>query len=344
MILSPTPFLGWNSVYKGPANFVGFAPRLLSAGTEYTVDLDYRVSGRGLQYKPKGLKGDIADYIISGSGQPGAFFPFDKVVFNGKLILVGTIIDLRKPDFNHQARNAVFVSTDGASFAHVETPIDGTKGSSGYRGIMAVAANSDRVLVIDKAGRTAVSTDAETWTAGPVAAFTGTDPVHCLAGSDLGFVAGGINGQLFTLAANATGSWTARTSQFGTTRIDALHVGNVVAAFGQGKISTSTNLTAWTARASPSGGINAAAYNGGQWFAGGQNNFIASTDGLAWAAATKPWGDVNGTLTDIFFSDSQWFAMISVGRLSIGDGSEWTPVSNPGFGTTGTAQAIPFLA
>lgn len=124
------------------------------------------------------------------------------------------------------------------------------------------------------------------------------------------WVAVGSSGELFTSTSTtvATGSWTSRTSSFGTTVINnvASNGTSLYVAVGEGgKLATSSDGQTWTQRTSSFGtdNISGIAYGDGYWVAVGANTKCAySTDGITWtqnttglsgAIGTASWG--NGT-------------------------------------------------
>lgn len=113
-------------------------------------------------------------------------------------------------------------------------------------------------------------------------------------GLDYLWVAAGSNGELWTSTSTtvASGSWTSRTSSFGTTAIEGVASNGTslyVAVGRNGKIATSPNGTTWTQQTSPFGttDIWAVAYGNGYWVAtGGSAKAAYSPDGTNWTLIT----------------------------------------------------------
>ena len=104
------------------------------------------------------------------------------------------------------------------------------------------------------------------------------------------WVAVGATGNLATSDSTTASSWTARTSSFGTTQINAVAsdgAGFYVAVGNAGKLATSPDGITWTQRANPfsTNDINDVAYGNGVWVAVG-----GPSGGGTLATATDPTG------------------------------------------------------
>lgn len=345
MILGPSPFFGFNSVYKGPVNFVAFAPQVLTdSNGQFDANLQFRISGDGERYLERAVKGDLAVYIKSGAGQPGAAFPTRLLRFGGKLYMASRIIDLRRPDLNHDNRGALFRTEDGETWDQIITGIEGTVGGKDW--FVDLATDGTRLIVLRNDGTFASSTDGESFTNHGSAGLTGTQPAMTVAATASGIAIGGISGQLRT-AASVSGSFTTRTSQFGTDTIQRIITGDLFVAVGGTKISTAplTNLSTWTLRTNPGGTMSNAVYGDGRQFAfGGNDIWNVSDDAVTWAAAANKPQDVTTSrvVTDAFFDGTHWHAFLTSGRLAKGDGTgPWQIFESAGLPAFGSIIAAP---
>lgn len=328
MILNPTPFLGFNGVFKGPVNHVAMAQRLLGV-TPISTDIGFRVSSSGKQFHPRGIDGDLAS-ATQGGGGSGAFYPSEIRKIGSALYAVGRLWD----DGNN-ARCAIYRSADGGrTWWHKPTSIDGTKGSSGDREFVGIAGNNDYIVALSSSGERAVSTDGgETFTGYGNIGFSGTKPARCIAASAAGFVAGGLSGQLFTVA-DPRSAWGARTSQFGSGRIDVAVAGNVFLMAGiNGLVSTAplNDLSTFTARTTGiSGNFNGAAHRSGRWFLWGpQSLWVTTPDGLG--SFTVPASNPGGIVTDCYHDGEKWLAFRHGGGLAFSENdTTWETVDSPG--------------
>lgn len=330
MILNPSPFLGFNSVFKGPVNHVAMAQRITSAGIPITTDLGFRVSNNGKRFHRRGIEGDLPAATQGGDGLPGAFYPSALKKIGSALYAIGRLWD----DGNN-ARCAIFRSDDsGRTWLHRPTSIDGTKGSSGDRDFVGIDGNDSYIVALSSTGERAVSTDdGETFTGYGNIGFSGTRPARCIAASSAGFVAGGISGQLFA-ATDPRTAWGSRTSQFGTGRIDVAVAGNVFLLAGiNGLVSTAplNNLSTFTARSTGiSGNFSGAAYRAGKWFLWGASGlWVTTPDGMS--SFSIPTNDPGGTVRDCYHDGDKWLAFQVGGQLAISeDETAWETIENSG--------------
>lgn len=125
------------------------------------------------------------------------------------------------------------------------------------------------------------------------------------------WVAVGANGTLYTNDSDtlASGSWTSRTSSFGTTSIIGVASNGVnllVAVGGSGTLATSPDGVTWTQQTSSFGstGINAVAFGNNIWVAVGNSGKIAtSTDGVTWTQRTS---GTTSALNTVQYGDGIW--------------------------------------
>jgi len=126
------------------------------------------------------------------------------------------------------------------------------------------------------------------------------------------WVTAGSNGELYTTTSTtvATGSWTSRTSSFGTTLITAVasNGNSLYVAGGElGKLATSPDGTTWTQRTSgfSTNTINDVAYGDGYWVAVGNAGTAAySTDGTTWTTFTSGLG--NDDIKKVAWGNGLW--------------------------------------
>jgi photosystem II stability/assembly factor-like uncharacterized protein len=138
-----------------------------------------------------------------------------------------------------------------------------------------------------------------------------------------------------TLAANydtPAGSWTTRTSNFGTTNIRSVSYGNSlwVAGGGNGELRTSTDGTTWTTRTSNFQGpynpseIDSVAYGNNLWVGGGDYGQIrTSTDAITWETRTSNFG--NTRIRSVAYGNNLWVAAGDAGQIRTStDAITWT--------------------
>lgn len=124
-------------------------------------------------------------------------------------------------------------------------------------------------------------------------------------------------------------TWTARTSNFGTTYISSLAYGNSlwVAAGDSGQLRTSTDAITWTTRTSNFGTafITEVAYGNGLWVAAGYNGQIrTSTDAITWVTQTSNF-TIGQAIEGLAHGNSLWVAVGSSGQIRTStDAITWT--------------------
>jgi len=158
------------------------------------------------------------------------------------------------------------------------------------------------------------------------------------------WVAGGFNGGLSTGSSTtfADGTWTSRTSSFGTDPIYGVASNGTslyVAVGDNGKLATSPDAITWTQRTSSFGTstIKHVAYGGGYWVAVGQTAKVAySTDGINWTQKTTGIG--SGFVNRVAWGNGLWVIGNSNGEL-------WTATDPTGTWTsrTSTLTQISFI-
>lgn len=330
MIINPTVFTGWNSVYRGPINHIAIARDIV--GSPVRSDLHLSVSEDGETFYPSSPTGDLR-LARRGVGAYGAFEASATIKVGGRHLMVG-----RLWDNNNDSRCAIFSSVDLVQWDRVPTSIDGSIGSSGFRGFVDIATNSSYVVALSSTGERAVSTDGgETFTGYGNVGFVGAaPPAKSIAASSSGFVAVGISGQLFSVIGDPRGSWTSRTSRFGSKDIATVVAGNVFCAVGaNGVASTSplTDLVSWTLRSTGTTTfLSDLFYGDGKWFASGSGTWLTSADAISgWSVpANRPGGDDFSVARSGYFDGETWRIHWGNGRLSVGDGTSWTDIENPG--------------
>lgn len=307
--LAPTPFLGFNGVYRGAVRYAAF-----SSGYGTDISATFRVSGDGQRWHKRGISGDILS--------PGGLFVPERMIVHGdKAILVGGVVG---------GGGAIFISdtNDGLTWTRVTTSIDG----SGTTAFVDVASNGTIACAMTNTGFCVVSSTGESWSGAQSIGFSGSLAARCIAASSSVFVAGGTGGQIFS-ASNPSSTWTPRTSGFGATTIDCITAGNVFTAIGAGKISTSalTSGTSWTARTNPEAGgpFEWLHYADSRWLAGGfDNRLVTSTNGTTWSIPAKP--DMLYSLAAIHDGD-KWI-LLGIEAVVSEDGVSWGPVTTAGLG------------
>lgn len=300
MIVFPTPFLSRNSVYRGVWNYLAMAEDYTITGDLIVANHDVRISGDGLNYKRGYPKGNMLAFARSDTG--GAFQVLGFLRLGVLIFAYGCIWD----DGNN-ARCGLFVSPDnGRSFDRLVTAIDGTAGSSGYRAFVDATVLGSTAVFLSAAGELAYTVDGIDVSTRSNLGFAGAGQLANTIAAGTGFIiAGGINGQAFSLTSPA-GTPTSRNLQFGSSPIVKIKAGNVLTAVGSAKISTATltDPANWTARADPVGGFTYyLRYTGANWFAGGLDaKWLESATGTAWASpAQKPFA-TNRIASDIMES------------------------------------------
>lgn len=125
------------------------------------------------------------------------------------------------------------------------------------------------------------------------------------------WVAVGDSGNLWTSTSTtaASGTWTSRTSSFGTDSITAVASSRSlwVAVGASGKLATSPDGITWTQRTSSFGATNISnvAFGNGIWVAVGDAGKIAtSTDAITWTQRTSGTADA---LQGLAYGNGTWF-------------------------------------
>lgn len=134
------------------------------------------------------------------------------------------------------------------------------------------------------------------------------------------WILAGVGGELYTSTSTtaANGSWTSRTSSFGSSSIFAVASNRYmfVAVGADGKLATSTDGITWTQRTSSfsaGDGINGVAYGDGYWVAVGDNAKIAySTDGVTW---TQKNTGISGTVVEVAWGNGVWVISNATGSF-----------------------------
>jgi hypothetical protein len=138
-LLSPTPFLGFNSIYRGPVTYGAFSSELYLGGGIVTNRLQYIVSPDGLTWHHKTISGDIAGFTSSAGA--GSYHAVDHIIFDGAIYSYGRIWTGESTSML-----GLFKSADGGqSFDRITTAVDGSTGSRGY--VDAVVFGSTLVLL-----------------------------------------------------------------------------------------------------------------------------------------------------------------------------------------------------
>jgi len=131
-------------------------------------------------------------------------------------------------------------------------------------------------------------------------------------------------------------NFTARTSGFGTTDIEAVTYGDglYLAVGVSGKMTTSTNGTTWTSQTSGFGGdqINGVAYGDGVYVAGGLSGTLtSSTNGTTWTSRTSGFG--SSTIEAVTYGNGLFVAVGRDSKISTStNGTTWTSRTS-GMGT-----------
>lgn len=131
------------------------------------------------------------------------------------------------------------------------------------------------------------------------------------AGLPYQWVTAGSNGELYTSTSTtvANGSWTSRTSSFGTSVIYSVASNgtNLYVAVGEsGKLATSPDGVTWTQRTSSfsTTSIKYVAYGNGYWVAVGDSAKVAySTDGITWTQKTT---GITSTVVRVAYGNGLW--------------------------------------
>lgn len=324
-ILRAPPLFGRTGRSSEPVHYVAMA---FSPGR-----VDLYTSDTGEKFRPRGIRGDIRRWMKSGTL---AFYFYGRaVVFNGAMYVA----------LKHTAtgssvsRALIFKSVDGIEFNRVSHPLEGPSAGLQF-GPLAVGAGYIAGILND--GRTVISSDGTTFVQGAATGLTGlATTTPSIVGSGSVLVIAGNNGQLLTTSAPQT-SWTARTSQFGTTQIVNLAAGNVFLAMGlSGKIATApiSNPATWTLRRSAVSLLGIAAYRAGRWFVSG-DEFLTATDSLSFSASDPYWDTPTQERLWSFLDDgSKLLAFYGNGHLAKNEsGTAWTQVEGSGL------PVLPFQA
>jgi len=90
-----------------------------------------------------------------------------------------------------------------------------------------------------------------------------------------------------------------------------------------GKISSSSNLTSWSARTSGTpNNLNSVSWGGSFFFAGGDTNTLCtSSNGETWTAALGPFGTNGGAITSTFYTNGVLLIGSSFGEIGSSTGS-----------------------
>jgi len=156
-----------------------------------------------------------------------------------------------------------------------------------------------------------------------------TDTLRGLVYADGLFIAAGGSGRLITSPDGIT--WTARTSSFGATFINAITYGEglYVAVGFDGKLATSPDGINWTQRTSSFGTdyILNVAYGDGLFVAVGQNGKLAtSPDGINWTQGPQIFG--SDPLRASFYGNGLYVVAGNQGLATSPDGITWTSRSS----------------
>lgn len=118
----------------------------------------------------------------------------------------------------------------------------------------------------------------------------------------------------------ASGTWTSRTSSFGTSIIRDIASNGVdlyVAVGQSGKLATSPDGITWTQRTSGFGTtqIEGIAYGNGYWVAvGGAGKMYTSTDGTTWSAVTSSFSTT--IIYRVEYGNGKWVASGAGGKVA----------------------------
>jgi len=135
------------------------------------------------------------------------------------------------------------------------------------------------------------------------------------------WVSAGSNGELYTSTSTtfADGSWTSRTSSFGSTNIVSVASNGTslyVAVGASGKLASSPDGITWTQRTSSFNAgdtISEVAYGNGYWVAVGDNAKVAySTDGTTWTQKTT---GITGNVTRVSWGNGLWIIATATGTM-----------------------------
>jgi hypothetical protein len=172
--------------------------------------------------------------------------------------------------------------------------------------------------------------------------FTNRTPIFANGINGIAYGAGVFvvvgDGGLLSTSPTGTGSWTARTSSFGSDNILGVTFANgiFVAVGALGKVATSSDGITWTQRTSNFGtdDIRTVAYGEGLFVAAGQNaatnnHHITSPDGTTWTARTNSFG-----------SAAVWKVVYGFGQFVFVGDSGNVETSSDGLTTTARTSGV----
>lgn len=239
--------------------------------------------------------------------------------------------------------NVLFSSTNGTTW----TTIDAGFGASN---INQVFAENSRYIAAVNGALTKSSTDLTTWTTitvspnfpnamGSSVSAINVNGANTAIGLSNGYILNSnssVNQHFqFSLIGTTTPSWTARTSNFGSTNINAVAYGHGVWIAGgyRGQRSSTDGITWTTIDTNMTNlSISGIAYGNGLFVLVGQSaNIRSSTNGTTWVTRSTNFGN---TLYAVDYGNGVWVAGgLSGGLTTSTNGTTWTARTS-NFGTT----------
>lgn len=289
MIIFPAPQIARDGLDRTPVFYLCLT--LTSTGTipNIRTTIDAYSSTDGLVYKQRRVQGDL---VTIGNQGLLSLSTDNLIVSDGRFILVTAAYKV--VGLSGTYRTAIFTSENGWQWTLRATPFDSPIPSVDNipRGICKFGS---ALVVILYTGGTIISTDnGTTWFAG---ASTGFGDNRGIAASSSAVVVVTSTGQLVS-STDPASAWIERTSQFGSTTINAITSAEdiFVAVGGTGKISTgSLNGQTWTARSSGVTAIFSRIINTGTvFYTAGSADAAAwrqSADGQTWGAPSSNYWD-----------------------------------------------------
>jgi len=326
--LSPAAMFGRTGLLSADTRHFAMSGTLSFAGGEPARAALIYAADDSLAFLRRRARGDLALYARGGVDQSGAFEPVCRLQWGGKVYVGGRLLDN-----GDNARAVVFAAEAGPNpvWRQIVLGIEGTKGTSGFRGIVGLASNGSQIVALSSTGEVAVSDDGDDWDAYANVGFSSS--ATALAGGAPGFIAVGNDGQLFG-AVNPRSAWTSYNSAFsGSAIAAALCVGSVFVIAGGAKLASRTGLGAFTARSLPgSPSLDKLLGVSGRYFAGGVATWLTSTDALTWSdPGDDPYKGAESRARSGYQLDGTWFVHWGNGGLSTSvNGQNWTALSEPG--------------
>ncbi|MHA6686343.1 hypothetical protein [Mesorhizobium sp. A556] len=329
MILSPTPFLGWSSVYRGEVKYIAFGRSNSILSPTYYDDAGFRVSSDGRKWFRYGVAGDLARYL-------GNFSATIMKRTRHCLVLGGRI---RLPNGSTEAGLFVSDLDDGVTWKRKRTLADqGPSQSRGY--YVAITDNANMIAAAIPDGAIAYTTDFENWAGLASIGVTLPNIVGQIAATDSRILAS--LGKSMRQSVTPPGPWSSGTAPFPSTNLQDFHGEDIFCAVDLTSLRTAPATgSPWTTRAIPaSTDLSTVMYGDSRWLVGDRTgHLITSTTGItAWSSVTGGYGG-DANIDAWLFDGDQWLMFWGADSLSYGSYDAMEPLTGIGLAGERTAGA-----